>query len=90
MRWNFLLPGGASSRISNSLVQCWTSGGSCLIDVNSLPPWQLLLIVPVIAFLYASVGFGGASGYLAVISMSVKNDDHELVPQVACISGATS
>ncbi len=43
-----------------------------MIDVNSLPPWQLLLIIPVIAFLYASVGFGGASGYLAVISMSVK------------------
>jgi uncharacterized membrane protein YfcA len=40
-----------------------------LIDVNSLPPWQLLLIVPVIAFLYASVGFGGASGYLAAMSL---------------------
>jgi uncharacterized membrane protein YfcA len=42
-----------------------------LIDVNSLPPWQLLLIVPVIAFLYASVGFGGASGYLAAMSMFI-------------------
>jgi uncharacterized membrane protein YfcA len=40
-----------------------------LIDAHSLPPWQLLLIVPVIAFLYASVGFGGASGYLAAMSL---------------------
>ena len=42
-----------------------------MIDVNSLPPWQLLLIVPVIAFLYASVGFGGASGYLAAMSVLI-------------------
>lgn len=40
-----------------------------MIDVNSLPPWQLLVFVPVIAFLYASVGFGGASGYLAAMSL---------------------
>lgn len=42
-----------------------------MIDVNSLPPWQLLLIIPVIAFLYASVGFGGASGYLAAMSVLI-------------------
>jgi uncharacterized membrane protein YfcA len=42
-----------------------------LIDVNSLPPWQLLVIVPVIAFLYASIGFGGASGYLAAMSLFI-------------------
>jgi uncharacterized membrane protein YfcA len=42
-----------------------------LIDFNSLPPWQLLVIVPVIAFLYSSVGFGGASGYLAVMSVFI-------------------
>jgi hypothetical protein len=29
----------------------------------------LYLLVPVIAFLYASVGFGGATGYLAVMSL---------------------
>lgn len=32
--------------------------------------WPLLLAVPIIAFLYASVGFGGATGYLAVMSLS--------------------
>jgi uncharacterized membrane protein YfcA len=42
-----------------------------LIDVNSLPPWQLLVIIPLIAFLYASVGFGGASGYLAAMSLFI-------------------
>jgi len=42
-----------------------------LIDLNALPPWQLLLIVPLIAFLYASVGFGGASGYLAAMSLFI-------------------
>jgi len=31
-------------------------------------PW-LLLLLPIIAFLYASVGHGGASGYLAVMSL---------------------
>jgi uncharacterized membrane protein YfcA len=36
---------------------------------ESLPPWQLALIVLSIAFLYASVGFGGASGYLAAMSL---------------------
>ena len=33
--------------------------------MNSL----LYLLVPIIAFLYASVGFGGATGYLAVMSL---------------------
>jgi len=33
------------------------------------PPLQLALLVACIAFLYASVGFGGASGYLAAMSM---------------------
>ncbi|PWH14834.1 MAG: hypothetical protein DDG60_07075 [Anaerolineae bacterium] len=31
--------------------------------------WPLYLAVPIIAFLYASVGFGGATGYLAVMSL---------------------
>lgn len=39
------------------------------MGIDSLPPWQLLLFVPCIAFLYASVGFGGASGYLAAMSV---------------------
>lgn len=30
--------------------------------------WPLYLLVPLIAFLYASVGFGGATGYLAAMS----------------------
>lgn len=30
--------------------------------------WTLYLAVPLIAFLYASVGFGGATGYLAAMS----------------------
>lgn len=33
-----------------------------------MPAW-LYLLVPLIAFLYASVGFGGATGYLAVMSL---------------------
>ncbi len=35
-----------------------------LIDI-----WPFLLIIPVVAFLYASVGHGGASGYLALMSI---------------------
>ncbi len=31
-------------------------------------PWLLALLVALVAFLYASVGHGGASGYLAVLS----------------------
>jgi len=34
-----------------------------------MPPLLLLLLIPAIAFLYASVGFGGASGYLAAMSL---------------------
>lgn len=30
---------------------------------------EILLIIPVVAFLYASVGHGGASGYLAIMSI---------------------
>ena len=40
-----------------------------MISTNIAPPWQLTVSVLSIAFLYASVGFGGASGYLAVMSM---------------------
>ncbi|HEX7541271.1 MAG TPA: sulfite exporter TauE/SafE family protein [Anaerolineales bacterium] len=36
--------------------------------MNSLPSSLLAALVAVVAFLYASVGFGGASGYLAVMS----------------------
>ncbi len=31
--------------------------------------WPFLLILPVVAFLYASVGHGGASGYLALMAI---------------------
>ncbi len=31
-------------------------------------PW-LLILLPIVAFLYASVGHGGASGYLALMSL---------------------
>lgn len=34
-----------------------------------LPTWQLVGLILCIAFLYSSVGFGGASGYLAVMSL---------------------
>lgn len=40
-----------------------------MIEANSLPPLGLTLFVLSIAFLYASVGFGGASGYLAAMSL---------------------
>lgn len=30
--------------------------------------WPVFIVVPLIAFLYASVGFGGATGYLAAMS----------------------
>ncbi|MFQ5616683.1 MAG: sulfite exporter TauE/SafE family protein [Anaerolineales bacterium] len=39
------------------------------MDANSLPPWHLAVLVISIAFLYASVGFGGASGYLVAMSL---------------------
>ncbi len=37
--------------------------------VDSLPPWSLVVAVFLVAFLYSSVGFGGASGYLAAMSL---------------------
>lgn len=40
-----------------------------MIESAQLPPWQLVVIITSIAFLYASVGFGGASGYLAAMSL---------------------
>ncbi len=39
------------------------------MDANVLPPILLALAVLVIAFFYASIGFGGASGYLAAMSL---------------------
>lgn len=36
-------------------------------EILSLP--FLLLLLPIVAFLYASVGHGGASGYLAIMSL---------------------
>jgi uncharacterized membrane protein YfcA len=40
-----------------------------VIASSSLPPIALAFFVLIIAFLYASVGFGGASGYLAAMSL---------------------
>ena len=31
--------------------------------------WLFLLLLPLVAFLYASVGHGGASGYLALMAL---------------------
>ena len=39
------------------------------MDATELPPLVLPLLVLGIAFLYSSVGFGGASGYLAAMSL---------------------
>ena len=36
-----------------------------IFDIENL--WLFLLILPIVAFLYASVGHGGASGYLALM-----------------------
>ena len=36
------------------------------IDLFDMP--LLLILLPIVAFLYASVGHGGASGYLALMS----------------------
>lgn len=40
-----------------------------MLDPNTLPPWQLVILAFGVAFLYSSVGFGGGSGYLAVMSL---------------------
>ena len=40
-----------------------------MLDINSLPPWPLVGLAFGVAFLYSSVGFGGGSGYLAVMSL---------------------
>ena len=31
--------------------------------------WLFLLILPVVAFLFSSVGYGGATGYLALMAL---------------------
>jgi uncharacterized protein len=36
---------------------------------DTFPAWQLITLVFAVAFLYSSVGFGGASGYLAAMSL---------------------
>jgi uncharacterized protein len=36
---------------------------------DTFPTWQLITLVFAVAFLYSSVGFGGASGYLAAMSL---------------------
>jgi len=38
-----------------------------IFDIENL--WLFLLILPIVAFLYASVGHGGASGYLALMAL---------------------
>jgi len=40
-----------------------------LLGASSLPPIELIISIFSIAFLYASIGFGGASGYLAAMSL---------------------
>lgn len=54
-----------------------------MIGADSLPPWPLAIVVPGIAFLYASVGFGGASGYLAAMSL------FDITPQVMSSTALT-
>src|SRR5210317_258441 len=38
-----------------------------IFDLENI--WLFLLILPIVAFLYASVGHGGASGYLALMAL---------------------
>ena len=38
-----------------------------IFDIDHI--WLFLLILPVVSFLYASVGHGGASGYLALMAL---------------------
>ena len=38
-----------------------------LFDIEHI--WLFLLVLPIVAFLYASVGHGGASGYLALMGL---------------------
>lgn len=38
-----------------------------IFDIEHI--WLFLLLLPIVAFLYASVGHGGASGYLALMSL---------------------
>lgn len=40
-----------------------------MLDPSTLPPWPLVILAFGVAFLYSSVGFGGGSGYLAVMSL---------------------
>ena len=37
-----------------------------MVDLFEIP--LLLILLPIVAFMYASVGHGGASGYLALMS----------------------
>ncbi len=39
------------------------------MDINGFPPNLLIPMVASIAFLYSSIGFGGATGYLAAMSL---------------------
>ncbi|MEZ4830427.1 MAG: TSUP family transporter [Caldilineaceae bacterium] len=45
------------------------------MDPAMLPPWTLVVLVFVVAFFYASVGFGGASGYLAAMGLFALSTD---------------
>ena len=38
-----------------------------IFDIEHI--WYFLLLLPIVAFLYASVGHGGASGYLALMAI---------------------
>jgi len=44
-----------------------TSSYIVIFDIEYL--WLFLIILPIVAFLYASVGHGGASGYLALMAL---------------------
>ncbi len=38
-----------------------------ILDIEHI--WIFMLVLPLISFLYASIGHGGASGYLALMSL---------------------
>lgn len=43
--------------------------------IGGVPQWEILIAVLAVAAIYASVGHGGASGYLAVLALTTLNKD---------------